>query len=314
MSRRIPLVLAATGGGMLAAALVSTAVATADDTALTVDFEAAESDIDYAIELPGLLELGTGTGAFTLNDGDGTDIGEFTDDSTTVFNILGVHTMQFTFDSDSFSVVGDGADPGDVPVDGTSYSVTDFGFGIQNIYETVPAGADGGGAEITDTLVTPLGDFGLPTSLSELFTEGVEFEGGGLFSGIFGDGSQDELSAETTIAAILEHNDVESSDFDGGDLGDVGNALATDDDVFVAGGNVTADEVTEALESQGITFENPADFGAQDLAALLNGEQLVHGGLEEFFITVFGGGAVFDKIAEADGLLGDLGALIASLF
>jgi hypothetical protein len=298
-----------------AAALLSTAAAAADDNVgdapgagLAVTVDSSGSDIDYAIDLPGLLQIGTGTGAFTLSDADGDDLGSFTDGDVNVVNILGIETMQFAFDSGNFSAADDG---GDLPEDGTSYSVIDFGLGIQNIYEAAPTGADGGGPEITDTVVTPLGTFGLPTTLAELFTDGITFDGGG---GLLGGADGGELDPDTTIVKILEHNDVDSGVFTGGDLSDVGNALADSDDVSVAGGDVTAGEVTAALEAQGIGFDDPGDFGAQDLADVLNGTGTdeAYTGFTQFFDTVFGDGAIFDKIADT--LVGDLNDLFGGVF
>lgn len=303
-----------TGGAMLAAPLFSAPIAAADDGGLSVEFQASDSDIDYALDLPGTVESGTGTGAFTLTDGDGNELGDFTDDNTSVFNILGIHTMEYAFDLENFDAAGDGADPGDLPPDGTEFSVVAFGPDIQNIYQTVPAPADGGGAETTDMLTTPLGTFELPTSLGELFSDGVTFEGGGLLGILSGEDAGDELATDTTIERILAHNDVEDGDFDGGDRGDVAGALADSDHVYVAGGDVTADEVTEALDDHDIDFADPDSFDAQDLADVLDGDGPSPQGLDQILDTVFGDGAIFDEIAETDGPLGDLAALISNLF
>lgn len=51
----------------------------------------------------------------------------------------------------------------DLPTVGTVYSVTDLGGGFANVYQAVP-GADGGPGTVTDTLVTPFGNFDIPTS------------------------------------------------------------------------------------------------------------------------------------------------------
>lgn len=62
------------------------------------------------------------------------------------------------------AVSGIGADDAAVLPDvGTVYSITDLGFGIHNVYTAIPAETDSGSTEITDTLVTPLGNFDLST-------------------------------------------------------------------------------------------------------------------------------------------------------
>lgn len=74
-------------------------------------------------------------------------------------NILGIDSTQFAVLQDS--PVGD---TDALPTVGTIYSVTDLGSGFENLYEATPNAAGTAASNITDTLVTPFGNFNVPTN------------------------------------------------------------------------------------------------------------------------------------------------------
>jgi hypothetical protein len=55
------------------------------------------------------------------------------------------------------------AQAAELPAVGTIYSVTDLGSGFENIYEAIPNADVTAASSITDTPVTPFGDFQLPS-------------------------------------------------------------------------------------------------------------------------------------------------------
>jgi hypothetical protein len=67
-----------------------------------------------------------------------------------------------TFDPSDTAAILNGIDTG-LPAVGTTYSVTDLGLGIENVYEATPNADGTAAASIQDTLVTPLGNFDLST-------------------------------------------------------------------------------------------------------------------------------------------------------
>lgn len=79
----------------------------------------------------------------------------------TVTQLLGLTNTSFVIDSVTAADGGDGAG---LPVVGSVYDVLNLGGGFMNIYTAIP-GLDGADATITDTFVTPFGDF----DLSSLF-------------------------------------------------------------------------------------------------------------------------------------------------
>lgn len=168
-----------------------------------------------------------------------------------------------TLSGDGGSADGDAAD---LPADGTEFSFTDFGLGIENVYEAVPA-SDGGSAEITDTLVTPFGNLDLSPVFH--FFDSVF---GGLFGDIGEDGGQ-ETGANvdgSDVAGALAASDTDFSD------GDLSNALA--DNLDFDSGDITGDDIITALDdtavADGLDIEDgsfsDADFQPDDVADALN--------------------------------------------
>jgi hypothetical protein len=191
MNRRLSLaaIAATTGAGMLSAAFLQIAVATADDAGFTVgglSFEdpmaipglfggepvpGYESIFPTFFNAP-LLSIGsddalgilnTGTQQFTVEDSSNTTLGTI-ETHVNDQNLLGINTAQFTVvSSDPASGLSD-SQAAALPTDGTVYSITNLGSGFANVYEAIP-NADGTAASsITDTLVTPFGDVNVPTT------------------------------------------------------------------------------------------------------------------------------------------------------
>lgn len=195
MNRRVQAVtIAATaGGGLLTAAFLQTAVAVAapesgSDAGFTIgdisftdpvaiDALTGTQTDGYEALTPTfanapLLSLGSdsllglaslGSQQFTVADSSGETLGTVLT-STNVQNLLGIVTAQFTVSSTDAADGLTDSQAAELPADGTVYSITNLGGGFYNVYEAVP-NADGTAASsITDTLVTPFGNFELPTS------------------------------------------------------------------------------------------------------------------------------------------------------
>jgi hypothetical protein len=181
----------------------------------------------------------TGTGSDAGSGSDATtDLGQVSG-SEDVANLFGIHNTEFTVDNvDPAS----GVDPSSLPAEGTVYDVANFGNGFENVYTDVP-GQDGGAGSVTDTLVTPFGNF----DLSNLFGDfdatqalspgdaltGVDDSGsGGLFGGgsdLLGGGS--DLTGDLTGSgsdALGNGSDAlgNGSDALGGAAGDAGSGVA----------------------------------------------------------------------------------------
>lgn len=217
MNRRVKAaaVAATAGGGLLTAAFLHTAVAVADsgsgagftigDISFTdpvaIDALTGGQTDGYEALIPmfanaPLLSLGSdsllglfslGSQQFTIEDSSGETLGTLLT-STNVQNLLGIVTAQFTVTS---STAADGlttAQAAELPVDGTVYSITNLGGGFANVYVAVP-NADGTAASsITNTFVTPFGNFDVPTPYDAIapLDPGAPLEALGHASGISG--------------------------------------------------------------------------------------------------------------------------------
>lgn len=180
MQRRILYAAGVAGGGLLASAFLTTALAIADtgtgstvtENAFTIgDFTFDPGEEGYASiaplsQLSPLLGIGgaslrdelTAPGViqqeFDVYGSDGTELGTV-NANVNVQNLLGIESVQLrVIEADG------GAGAAGLPAIGTVYSITDLGGGFQNIYIATP-GADGGPGTITDVLVTPLGNMNL---------------------------------------------------------------------------------------------------------------------------------------------------------
>jgi hypothetical protein len=144
------------------------------DNAFTIDgttFDPGADGFDGVTPLFGiapLLELGglsAGPGvnlagqSLEIYDSSGADLGNVTTGLFTS-NILGIDSTQFTITGVAGAA---GATADQLPDVGTVYSVTDLGGGYENVYEAIPNEAGTAASSITDTLVTPFGNFDLST-------------------------------------------------------------------------------------------------------------------------------------------------------
>lgn len=188
---RMAAAVATAGGGILTAAFLQAATAVADSGSetgftiggLTFDDPVAIDNLT-GIQTPGyeplipmfanvpLLSLGSdsllglaslGSQQFTLEDSSGETLGTVLT-STNVQNLLGIVTAQFTVSSTDAADGLTDAQAAELPADGTVYSITNLGGGFANVYVAVP-NADGTAASsITNTFVTPFGNFDIPLS------------------------------------------------------------------------------------------------------------------------------------------------------
>lgn len=151
---------------------------------------------------PPLFQVGEGDQSFDVTSGSGTgatDLGNVTA-SENVTNLFGgIHNTQFTItDVDPAS----DATASDLPAVGTVYDVMNFGNGFENIYTDIP-GADGTANSITDTLVTPFGDFNIPTDFDAagLLDPGDAFSGVSSLGADAAGGTADAASGAAADAA-----------------------------------------------------------------------------------------------------------------
>jgi hypothetical protein len=204
----------------------------------------------------------------------------------------------------------------DLPDDGTVYSLTNFGFGFENVYEAIPNDDGDAAANIQDTLITPFGNFDLSTPFDAIANlmpgdaaGGVDASGGGggLFGGLFGGsgagqgtGAGVETDASTSdIQSALSNSSTGFSDggFSGDDssLNDVAGALAGSDATDQLGDDVSGSDVTSALSDANISISGSADFDAGDIASALNdatvntGEEAGNGTGDGLFGGLLGG-------------------------
>jgi hypothetical protein len=162
------------------AALASTN-ASLSDNAFTIDgttFDPGDAGFNTVHPLFGiapLLEIAGGqlatpdstfsfaTQAVEAYDSSGTDLGSVTLGEN-MSNILGfIDTTQFGVASEDAASGLTASQAAELPAVGTIYSVTDFGSGFENIYEAIPNADVTAASSITDTFVTPFGDFQLPS-------------------------------------------------------------------------------------------------------------------------------------------------------
>lgn len=126
----------------------------------TVDTTAISGIPPAAVAFQGSQEFATAAGTFDA-------------DTTTTSDILGNSTEAILVTSAS-GVTGTAA--GDVPPVGSVFNVLDLGFpGYDNVYSDIPSTTPGGADVITDTLVTPFGDFVIPNTFdaSAVTTDGA---------------------------------------------------------------------------------------------------------------------------------------------
>jgi hypothetical protein len=100
---------------------------------------------------------------FALNDAAGNQIGTFDADVTTTNDIFGGPDNIFGGYSEAILVTADsgtaGTAAGELPTVGSVFDVNDLGFGFESVYSDLVSTT--GPNVITETLVTPFGDFAL---------------------------------------------------------------------------------------------------------------------------------------------------------
>jgi hypothetical protein len=189
MHRRLILAGLSATGGLLTTAFLQVAVAAADVSATGAD---AFTIGDYTFDpftSPGVegftelapltgaapfLELGGGSvlgGLLDLGPQDfevfdpstGADLGSI-DTNETVTDLLGFTNAEFTVTSDN---AADGGSASALPTVGSVYDDFNLGNGYENIYTDTPS-TTGGADTITDTFVTPNGDYNLDSLFANI--------------------------------------------------------------------------------------------------------------------------------------------------
>jgi hypothetical protein len=195
---------------------IQSALGDSGDISFAEDAPVSESDV--ASILAGNLDIGSGDISSDDVIGALADA-DFADDLGITTDVVGNTTFDagdvadgIQFDpSDVASALNGNLDTADLPDVGTVYSVTDLGFlGIHNVYEAVPADGDGS-PTITDTLITPLGNFDLSTmfnAVAELdpgnAVAGASDSGGGLFDGLGDLFDGDDSGASDASASVSD--------------------------------------------------------------------------------------------------------------
>jgi hypothetical protein len=171
-----------------------------------VETDASASDISDALSSAGLTDSDVNGGdlsdlASALQSGDGTDVLGDDVGNSDITDALQGSDVSLADDTNAGDIADaldsadvPGGDGADLPDDGTVYSITDFGFGFENVYEAIPADDGDSAATIQDTLVTPFGNFDLSTPFDAIANlmpgdaaGGVDgSSGGGLLGGLFG--------------------------------------------------------------------------------------------------------------------------------
>ncbi|KAA8960489.1 hypothetical protein [Mycobacterium sp.] len=105
--------------------------------------------------IPPLFMALQGDQLFDVDDA-GASVGSFTADVTPTTDDVGTHTEAALVTSDVSGSAGTGA--GDVPPAGSVFNTIEIG-GLENFYSAIPTTS---GGDVSDTLMTPLGNFSIP--------------------------------------------------------------------------------------------------------------------------------------------------------
>jgi hypothetical protein len=141
------------------------------DYEIPTAFDAAQAETTSAIDLPGGEDLDpTGSLDYTgINGIPPADVGvqgiqsfDVDGSETNTFTADVTNTLDLFDDSSESLLVTSSSDP-DIPVGSVFETVTSADFGFENIYSDI---ASASGADVvTDTVVTPFGDFTIPSAL-----------------------------------------------------------------------------------------------------------------------------------------------------
>ena len=177
-----------TGGG--ADALSQTTMTPFGDYTVPMTFDAADvpaadatgvplGDGDHFVPLsastitaingdPPLTMVIQGDQTFDVDSAAATSVGSFGAVETTTSDGLGTDTEAVLVTNDISGTAGTAA--GDVPQVGSIFNTVNYG-GIENIYADLTSATPGGPDTLSDTLVTPFGDFSIPVTFDAVAAE-----------------------------------------------------------------------------------------------------------------------------------------------
>jgi hypothetical protein len=150
--RRSMFAFTAAAGGLLAALSISTATAHADDWAIGPVDGLAPPELLSESGMPPFDQTFLQQGLFELTIPSGEE--DATDGQLSTTDSFGVINQDFVSDDSLSSAV-------------PTHSIVDIwnlGGGYENVYTDLVGLGTGGANEITDTVITPFGDFNIPTT------------------------------------------------------------------------------------------------------------------------------------------------------
>lgn len=150
LTRRFMPVLTATAGAFLAIAFLSSALANADVITYDIvpDFEDPSTQITSVTGFPPFDQTISESGMFSVNG----DL--FSGNATYYSDMFGLQNVEFETGSAAF--------PEEI------INETSFGNGYENVYTDLVGPVPGSPDTITDNLITPFGDFNIPTTFDAL--------------------------------------------------------------------------------------------------------------------------------------------------
>jgi hypothetical protein len=185
MTTRITTTLGAAAGGLLAAAFLPMAVAFADD--YTND---PQTPLDVLSQSgnPFLSSEDSGVQFFDVVDTTNSPTGEYDVVGQYYAAVNDVYGPNGDLLNQEQTVLAEsgygttGAAPGDEPPQGSVLDTTNFGSGFENEYSDLAGAGTGGSNLITDTFVTPFGDFNIPTTLDLVAIDRADFDFSSLYT------------------------------------------------------------------------------------------------------------------------------------
>jgi hypothetical protein len=219
-----------------------------------------------------LTVVDLGTQQFEVTD-DGTQVGTFTADEATSTDGLGTVTQTVLVTSDD-GATNVGTAAGDVPAVGSVFNTVSLG-GDQLIYSDL---ASPSGDVITDTLVTPFGDFDIPTTF-DATAEILEANAASIGMGDGYDIVVDPGNGELTGVNGLPPIDVA---FEGAETFDVDNSSGSSLGSFDGDVTTTADAFGNTTQTILVTSD-----GSTDTVGTADGDIPAVG--SEFDTVTFGG-------------------------
>jgi hypothetical protein len=309
MNRRMTFTVGVAGGGLVAAAFLQAAAAIADPTdptgpsatgadafnlgGYTFDpytyadpvLETGETEgfapVNQLASSPPLLQLGggvpEGVAAAPQNfevysPSDGTDLGSI-DTGVTVANLFGLTNTEFTVQN--VNPTGD-ADASDLPATGSVYDVFNLGNGYANIYTAIPGTGDAGDT-VTDTFVTPYGNYDLSSVFGNIDVA-APLQPGDAFTGLEGAatsaGGDDAFAiGNTTLDPFTDSGDSQAEGF-----APVSSAAAVPPLLNFGGVTLNGDPTNAGndLATQDFTVYNGTGSDATDVGTIQTGEDVTN--------------------------------------